>query len=159
MAALALRLISKAFFQGLKSQFVTPCFLRGGTFAVGGGNKGYTQGADMKGRTLFTPGVFGIAIAFALTVGGSVRAQAPAGPLPAAQPQPSSSSAGAPQNQPVRVETRSSIFGAWKLNRDESDDPRKKMEDARTSRASGPRSGSGVSIAGFPIGGHGGNRG
>ena len=47
----------------------------------------------------------------------------------------------------------------WKLNRDESDDPRKKMEDARTSRASGPRSGSGVSIAGFPIGGHGGNRG
>lgn len=159
MAALALRLISPAFFQGLKSQFVTLCFLRGGTFAAGGGNQGYTQGADMKGRTFFTPRVFGVAIAFGLTMGGSVRAQAPAGPLPAAQPQPSSSSAGTPQNQPVRVETRSSIFGAWKLNRDESDDPRKKMEDARTSRASGPRSGSGVSIAGFPIGGHGGNRG
>jgi hypothetical protein len=33
------------------------------------------------------------------------------------------------------------------------------MEDARTRRGNGPRSGSGVSIAGFPIGGHGGNRG
>ncbi len=89
----------------------------------------------------------------------SVLAQAPAGPLPAAHPQPAPSSAASPQNQQQRAETRPSILGQWKLNRDDSDDPRKKMEDARTSRGSGPRSGSGVSIAGFPIGGHGGNRG
>ncbi len=108
----------------------------------------------MKGRTFFTPRVFGVAIAFVLTMGGSVRAQAPAGPLPAAQPQPSASATANPQGQPPRVETRSSIFGAWKLNRDESDDPRKKMEDARTSRGSGSRGGTGVSIAGFPIGGN-----
>ncbi len=86
-----------------------------------------------------------------------VCAQAPAGPLPATQPKPSP--ANAPQNQQAKPETRTSIFGLWKLNRGESDDPRKKLDDARTSRASSPRSGSGVSIAGFPIGGHGGNRG
>jgi hypothetical protein len=96
-------------------------------------------------------GVLGVA---ALTSAGSLRAQAPAGPLPAAQPQ-ASSSAPAPQNQP-RVETRTAIFGQWKLNRDESDDPHKKIEEARTTRGSGSRSGSGVSIGGFPIGGHGG---
>jgi hypothetical protein len=98
----------------------------------------------------------GILFAAALLTPLAIGAQAPAGPLPAAQPQPSPSSAASPQNQPPRTETRTSILGRWKLNLGESDDPRKKMEDARTSR---PRSGNGVSIAGFPIGGHGGNRG
>jgi len=104
-----------------------------------------------KSSVFLTLGVFSIA---ALAIPGLVRAQAPAGPLPAAQPQTSSPATASPQNQPR--ETRASILGRWKLNRDESDDPRKKMEDARTSGASRPRNGSGVSIGGFPIGGHGG---
>jgi hypothetical protein len=47
------------------------------------------------------------------------------------------------------------------LNRDESDDPRKKMEDARGNSGGGRAGGGGggVRIGGFPIGGHGGNRG
>lgn len=102
--------------------------------------------------------VLGMLVAAFAAACGCVYAQAPAGPLPAAQPQPAPGAA--PQNQQTKTETRTSIIGRWKLNRDESDDPRKKLEDARTSRGSGPRSGgSGVSIAGFPIGGHGGNRG
>jgi hypothetical protein len=105
---------------------------------------------------LSAPGILFVA---ALLTPVPMRAQAPAGPLPAAQPQPSPAGAASTQNQPARAETRTSILGRWKLNLDESDDPRKKMEDARTSRGSGPRSGNGVSIAGFPIGGHGGNRG
>src|SRR5882762_5889623 len=60
-----------------------------------------------------------------------VRAQAPAGPLPAAQPQQSSSPEARPQAQSAPVKPRTSILGAWKLNRDESDDPRKKMQEAR----------------------------
>ncbi|HXE34706.1 MAG TPA: hypothetical protein VN087_12375 [Verrucomicrobiae bacterium] len=104
------------------------------------------------------PGVRILCIAAAVFP-ASIRAQAPAGPLPAAPPQASPSPAAGPQNQPARAETRTSILGRWKLNLDESDDPRKKLEDARTSRGSGPRTGNGVSIAGFPIGGHGGNRG
>jgi len=102
---------------------------------------------------------FGFSCAAALTIAGSIYAQAPPGPLPGAQPQLSPSSTANPQNQQTRAEARTSILGQWKLNLEESDDPRKKIEDARTSKGSGSRGGSGVSIAGFPIGGHGGNRG
>ena|SRR6202790_4550161 len=96
--------------------------------------------------------------AAALTIAGSICAQAPPGPLPGAQPQPSRSSTANPQIQQARAETLTSIFGQWKLNLEESDDPRKKMEDARENSRGGRGSGGGVSIAGFPIGGHGGNR-
>jgi hypothetical protein len=99
----------------------------------------------------------------ALTIPGSLRAQAPPGPLPAAQPQTPPPSAANPQNQTARAETRTSIMGQWKLNRDESDDPQKKMQDASANNG-GRRSGSGVSIGGFPgigvgHGGYGGGRG
>jgi hypothetical protein len=78
------------------------------------------------------------------------RGQAPAGPLPAAQPQPPSSPEARPQEQQsAPVKPRTSIIGAWKLNQDESDDPRKKMQDARG--AGGGQSGQG--------GGQGGGRG
>jgi hypothetical protein len=102
---------------------------------------------------------FGFSCAAALAVAGSMRAQAPPGPLPRAQPETSPSSTANPQNQPTRAETRASIFGQWKLNRDESDDPRKKMEDARLNGGGGRGGGGGVRIGGFPIGGHSGNRG
>jgi hypothetical protein len=94
----------------------------------------------------------------ALAMPGLLRAQAPAGPLPAAAPQtPPPSAAANPQNQ-ARPETRTSILGRWKLNLDESDDPRKKIQDANTNGSRGGR-GSGISIAGFPVGGHGGRGG
>jgi hypothetical protein len=101
---------------------------------------------------------FGFSCATALAIAGSIRAQAPPGPLPGAQPQPSPTAN--PQNQPNRAATRTSIFGQWKLNRDESDDPRKKMEDTRGSSGGGRGGGGGggVRIGGFPIGGHSGNR-
>ena len=101
----------------------------------------------------------GILCITAVAIPSSIRAQAPAGPLPAAQPQSSQPSAANPQNQQSRAEIRTSILGQWKLNSDESDDPRKKMQDANANRGSGSRGGSGVSIAGFPIGGHGGSGG
>jgi hypothetical protein len=95
----------------------------------------------------------------AIAIPGSIRAQAPAGPLPAARPQAAPPATANAQNQQVRAETRTSILGQWKLNRDESDDPRKKMEEANASRGSGSGRSSGVSIGGFPIGSHGGRRG
>src|SRR4029077_3600575 len=101
-------------------------------------------------RSIIFP-AFGILCLTAVTIPGSICAQAPAGPLPAAQPQAAPPSAANPQNQ-HRAETRTSILGQWKLNRDESDDPRKKMEDARTSRGSGSGGDSGVRIGGFPVG-------
>jgi hypothetical protein len=113
----------------------------------------------MKLRVSSIFSALGVLCIAAAAIPGSIRAQAPAGPLPAAQPQTSPASAVSPQNLQPRPETRTSIFGQWKLNLDESDDPRKKMQDASTSRGSGSRGGSGVSIAGFPIGGHGGSGG
>src|ERR1700732_4883116 len=67
----------------------------------------------------------------------SMRAQAPAGPLPAAQPQPPSSPEARPQAPAPQVQPRTSILGAWKLNHDESDDPRKKMQDTRGANGGG----------------------
>jgi hypothetical protein len=107
---------------------------------------------------LFAPAILGFIL---LGVPAVTRAQAPAGPLPAAAPQPASASTANAPNPP-KAETRTSIFGKWKLNRDESDDARKKMEDAKANQAGRSSRGSGVSIAGFPIGGrggYGGNRG
>jgi hypothetical protein len=109
----------------------------------------------MKPHLSFLFSALGILCVAAAAIPGSVHAQAPAGPLPAAQPQAAPPSTANPQNQ-QHAETRTSIFGQWKLNRDDSDDPRKKMEDARTNRGSGPGGGSGVRIGGFPVGGHGG---
>jgi hypothetical protein len=89
-----------------------------------------------------------------------VRAQAPPGPLPAAQPQSPASPDARPQVQSATVKPRTSILGAWKLNRDESDDPRKKVQDARS--AGGGRGGGGgvrIGVPGMGGGPYGGRRG
>ena len=90
----------------------------------------------------------------------STRAQAPAGPLPAAQPQPPSSPEARPQAQAPQVQPRTSILGAWKLNHDESDDPRKKMQDARGANGGGGgRGGVRMGVPGMGGGPDGGRRG
>ena len=86
-----------------------------------------------------------------------LRAQAPAGPMPAVQPQPSSVPAARLTPQQPEVQPRTSIFGAWKFNKDDSDDARKKMQEAR---GSDRRGGGGVRTGGgIPgMGGYGGHR-
>jgi hypothetical protein len=102
------------------------------------------------------------AIVFAglsLVLPGAVYAQAPAGPLPATTPQSAPPSAAKPQEQTPQQKPRTVILGAWKLNRDESDDARKKMQDSRSSNGGGGggyggrRGGMG---GGYPGGRHGG---
>ncbi len=83
-----------------------------------------------------------------LVVPGAVYRQAPPGPLPAAQPQPGPASAPKPQQPPPRT----TILGAWKLNPDDSDDPRKRRPDSADS-SRGSRRGMG---GGYPGGGRGG---
>jgi hypothetical protein len=91
-----------------------------------------------------------------------IRAQAPAGPLPAAPPQPAtpsaSSSAARPQEQTPQQKPRTVILGAWELNRDESDDLRKKTQETRSSNG-GRRGGMGGGYPGGPHGGYGGRGG
>jgi hypothetical protein len=88
----------------------------------------------------------------------SVRAQSPPGPITAA---PSQQIGPAPAPVPPRpaVQPRTSIFGGWKLNLDDSDDPRRKMQEARGSGNNGGgnrRMGGGYPGGGYPGGGGGG---
>jgi len=100
--------------------------------------------------------IFAIVMATLLCVfatPGYLSAQAPPGPLPGAKPVPPSQQAAAGQAQ-RQTQPRTSIVGAWKLNLDDSDDGRKKMQQSR-GQDHGNRSGGG----GVHIGGRTGGRG
>jgi len=85
-----------------------------------------------------------------LAIPGFVRGQAPPGPLPqtASQDPPPVAKPAAPPVKP-----RTSILGAWKLNKDDSDDPRQKMQQARGSSGNSGGGGRGGLGGGYPGGG------
>jgi hypothetical protein len=88
-----------------------------------------------------------------LLVPAAIRAQSPAGPLPQVESKdaPPAVKPSAPPVQP-----RTTILGAWKLNRDESDDSRKQRQDSGGSRGGGYGGRRGGMGGGYPGGGHGG---
>ena len=103
--------------------------------------------------------IFGIALTALLLPVRSSLAQAPAGPMPAVQPQPSLAPAARSLPQQPEVQPRTSIFGAWKFNKDDSDDARKKMQEARGSDTRGGGGGGVRMGGGIPgMGGYGGRR-
>jgi hypothetical protein len=87
----------------------------------------------------------------------ALYAQAPAGPMPATTPQSAPASAAKPQEQTPEQKPRTVILGAWKLNRDESDDARKRMQGSRGSSGGygGRRGGMGGGYPGGRRGGYG----
>jgi len=90
-----------------------------------------------------------------LLLAGAGLAQAPPGPIAPAEAPPGYNPA--PPPPPVKVTPRKTMFGAWKLNRDESDDPRQKVQQAHDN--SGQNRGGGnsrVGVGGWPGGGMGG---
>jgi hypothetical protein len=95
----------------------------------------------------------------ALCLPAPIHAQAPAGPLPASTAQPSDAPAARPQPSAVDVKPRTSILGGWKLNRDESDDPRQKMQQARPNGGGNRGGGVRMGIPGMGGGPYGGHRG
>lgn len=58
-----------------------------------------------------------------------LSAQAAPGPMSPTAPTDSSGVAAKPQPAKPPVQPRTAIFGGWKLNRDDSDDPRKRAEN------------------------------
>jgi hypothetical protein len=95
----------------------------------------------------------------AAVLSSCIYAQAPPGPL---APAPSQDPAPvvAPQPKKAPVQPRTSILGNWTLNRDDSDDPRDKMQQARGSGGNRGNSRMGVGFPGGGIGGpYGGRRG
>jgi len=71
-------------------------------------------------------------------------------------PAPSVASSSAPPPPVKRLEPRKSIMGAWKLNRDESDNPRQKSNQRSTSPSTSNPGGYGGPRTGWPGGGMGG---
>jgi hypothetical protein len=92
---------------------------------------------------------------------GRLFAQAPPGPLPPSQPLPPPRQVPASKKRP-EVDPRKTLEGFWKLNADQSDDPKRKLEETRQSgRGSGGGMGGGGGRVGvgfpYPSGGGGGN--
>lgn len=88
--------------------------------------------------------------AFSSTV--ATKAQAPPGPLPGTAPQDSQSASAAKAPEAPRTKN---LAGTWKLNTDDSDDPRKKLQQARGGGRGQVGHSSGGMGGGWP-GGHGG---
>ena len=66
-----------------------------------------------------------------LALAGSAQAQAPAGPMtPAPGVTPQAPPPSASGNAPALIGGKPNLSGLWKLNRSDSDDPRKKMQQA-----------------------------
>jgi len=83
------------------------------------------------------------------------RGQAAPGPLPQTQSQDPPPPPPRPQVQKAAVQPRTSIFGAWKLDRDDSDDPQKKLQEARQQDQSNGGYGNRRMGGGYPGGGGG----
>jgi hypothetical protein len=78
----------------------------------------------------------------------NMRAQAPPGPLPQVTPRDAPPQPDAKPAKPLPA-PRETILGAWKLNLEDSDDPRKKMQQARGNGGRGGYGG-GPRIGGYP---------
>ncbi len=106
--------------------------------------------------------LFGLLAAGALIVPARARAQAAPGPLPPAHPQSQQQGsepqpAAAPRPKPPEVPPRTTLAGEWKMNRDQSDDPRQKVRQAEGADRfpGGGNPGGGYPGGGYPGGGGG----
>jgi hypothetical protein len=108
--------------------------------------------------------IFLLGAVFLLLLSTAVFPQAPPGPLTPAPPQPGSVEAAPPPPRQPEIPPRKNILGAWRFNKDESDDPRQKVKDTSQDPNSGhggggyggPRigfPGSGGPMGGGPYGG------
>lgn len=103
-------------------------------------------------KNLRSYGVASIALVAILTP-TRISAQAPPGPLPQTAPRDGSS---APPPAPPDVPRTKMLAGTWRLNQDDSDDPQKKLQQARGSRGQGGSRRGGGMGGGWPGGGMGG---
>jgi len=110
-------------------------------------------------RFLKLPALTGFAV-LCLLAAEVANAQAPSGPITAAPAQPAPATRANAPNLAPAPPPRTTIFGAWKLNPDDSDDPTKRRQDSEDSNG-GYGGGRGRMGGGYPGGGggYGGRRG
>jgi hypothetical protein len=89
-----------------------------------------------------------------LVFAGTAFAQAPPGPIAPVASQRSSSEP--PPPPPVKIVPRTNILGAWRLNRDESDDPKARSNQRKVNDPNQGHGGNSGPHIGFPGGGMGG---
>jgi|HubBroStandDraft_6_1064221.scaffolds.fasta_scaffold46680_2 hypothetical protein len=89
-----------------------------------------------------------------LLLAGAAFAQAPPGPITPVPSQRSSSEP--PPPPPVKIVPRTNILGAWKLNRDESDDPKARSNQRKVNDPNQGHGGNSGPHVGWPGGGMGG---
>jgi hypothetical protein len=89
-----------------------------------------------------------------LVFAGTAFGQAPPGPIAPVPSQRSSSEP--PPPPPVKIVPRTNILGAWKLNRDESDDPKARSNQRKVNDPNQGHGGNSGPRIGFPGGGMGG---
>src|SRR5258708_19194734 len=90
-----------------------------------------------------------------LVLTGVAAAQAPPGPIaPVASQGPANEP---PPPPPVKIVPRTNILGAWKLNRDESDDPKARSNQRKVNDPNQGHGGNSGPRIGFPGGGMGGH--
>jgi len=88
-----------------------------------------------------------------LAVASAAFAQAPPGPI---TPPPDAVSDAPPTRPPVKITPRKNILGAWRLNRDDSDDPHQKSNQRKVNSPNSNSGGLGGPRIGWPGGGMGG---
>ena len=105
-------------------------------------------------QRILVTGIAGLAAVLGLAFSPLAAAQAPAGPVSA--PPPGTMPAAKPQEAAPLPPPRQTILGAWKLNRDESDDLRNRSQDSQASNGGGygGRRGGGGWPGGGGYGGH-----
>ncbi len=122
----------------------------------------------MKSRIEIKMGLICLLAAGGLAAPGLLRAQETPGPLPAPPPQLEPLEPAAPTPSPDAtgskpIPPRTSIVGAWKLNTDDSDDGRKKVQQAQSKNQGNGGNGGNPRIGGggnpYPGQGGGGNGG
>src|SRR6266852_7766621 len=114
------------------------------------------SGPNMKAICFFKLTVLTGFAALGLADAEMTHAQAPSGPITAAPSQPARATAASASNPAPPPAPRTTILGAWKFNPDDSDDPRKRRQDARGSNGGNSGGGHGRMGGGYPGGGHGG---
>jgi hypothetical protein len=115
----------------------------------------------LKTRSATLAAFSGLLVAFFIGIPDRLVAQAPPGPLP---PSPQVKASLPPPPKPVakpkppNTPARTTLDGAWKLNLDESDDPKTKIQDSRGVKANGggrpSGGGPGGGGGGYPGGGY-----
>src|ERR1700749_3803881 len=98
-----------------------------------------------------------VIVLFSASCVGFATAQAPPGPMTLPPPKDAPAPAPRPQVQKTNLQPRTAIFGEWRFNRDDSDDPQRKLQEAQQDRSNGNGGyGGGGPRVGYPGGGMGG---